>query len=81
MTIDEIKSHKIFRHQSVIDLKYQLINWHQLLSIDIDYHWLSVSSIDYNGILPNATKYMNKFDKRISQNKIEQVFIGRSTGL
>ena len=32
-------------------------------------------------ILPNATKYTNKFDKRFPQNKIEQVFLGRSAGL
>ena len=45
MKIDEIKSHKIFRHRLVIDFQYQSINWHRLLSIDIDYHRLSVSSI------------------------------------
>ena len=32
-------------------------------------------------ILPNATKYTNTFDKNIPQNKIEQLFLGRSTGL
>ena len=46
MMIDEINSHKIFRHWLVIDFQYQSVNWRWLLSIDIDYHWLSVSSIN-----------------------------------
>ena len=49
MMIDENKIHKIFRHRLIIDFQYQLINWHQLLSIDIDYHRLFVSSIDHVG--------------------------------
>ena len=39
--IDEnnhVKGHKIFHHRLVIDFQYQSINWHRLLSIDIDYH-------------------------------------------
>ena len=32
-------------------------------------------------LLPNATKYMNKFDEKIPQNKIEQAFWGRRTEL
>ena len=36
MKIDHAKGHKIFRHRLVIDFQYQSINWHRLLSIDID---------------------------------------------
>ena len=49
MIIDEIKRHKIFRHLLVIDFRYHSIDWYRLLSIDIDYHRLSVSSIDHAG--------------------------------
>ena len=45
MKIDHVEGHKIFRHRLVIDFQYQSINWHRLLSTDIDYHRLSISSI------------------------------------
>ena len=35
----------------------------------------------YYIILPNATKYTNKFDKNVPQNMIEHGFWGGSTGL
>ena len=40
---------------------------------------LLFSNFDIN--LPNATKYTNKIDKKIPQNKTGQVFCGESTGL
>ena len=47
--IDHVKGHNIFHHRLVIDFQYQSINWHRLLSIDIDYHRLSISSIRHAG--------------------------------
>ena len=40
-----------------------------------------ISISNFHIILPDVTKCMNKFHKEIPQNKIEQVFWGRSTGL
>ena len=51
MKIDHVKRHKIFRHQLVINFQYQSLNWHGLLSIDIDYHRLSISSIGHARVL------------------------------
>ena len=39
MTLDLLMSHKIFRHRLVIHFQCQSINWHRLLSIDIDYQF------------------------------------------
>ena len=49
MKIDDVESHKIFPHRLVIDFQYRSINWHRLLSVDIDYHRLSISSIGQAG--------------------------------
>ena len=49
MKIDRVKGHKIFRQRLVIVFQYQSVNLHRLLSIAIDYHRLSISSIDHVG--------------------------------
>ncbi|MCV6637026.1 hypothetical protein [Candidatus Albibeggiatoa sp. nov. NOAA] len=51
MKIDHVKRRKIFRHQLVINFQYQSLNWYRLLSIDIDYHRLSILSIGQAGSL------------------------------
>ena len=42
-----INNHMNLPHWLVIDYRYQSINWYRLVLIDIDYHWLSISSIVY----------------------------------
>ena len=42
-----INNHMNLPHWLVIDYQYQSINWYWLILIDIDYHWLSISSIVY----------------------------------
>ena len=79
MIIDAIKSDKIFRHRLVIDFQYQSINWHRLLSIDIDYHRLSVSSIDHAGKKRRARWLSEK--KRALGTRMGQYRTGRREAL
>jgi len=44
-----IDNHMNLRHRLVIDYQYQSINRYRLALIDIDCHWLSMSSIGYPG--------------------------------
>ncbi len=70
MKIDEIKSHKIFRHRLVIDFQYQSINWHRLLSIGIDYHRLSVSTISQAGLITEC--FWKIFSLETWHNKVAE---------
>ena len=47
--IDYDKSHNIFPYLLVTDFRYQLIDRHQLISIDIHFHRLPISSIGQAG--------------------------------
>ena len=56
-----MKSHSKTRHRSVIDYRYQSINWYLLISIGIDSHRLSTSSIKYAGLFRMRNLFHVKF--------------------
>ena len=49
-------------------------------TIAADHHEKILFS-NFHIISPDVIKYTNKFVRKISQHNIEQVFLGRSTGL
>ena len=52
--LQSIKSHKISHHRLVIYFQYQSITCYRLISIDIDFYRLPISSIEHAGLCPIA---------------------------
>ena len=68
-------SWKAYSGKTIVDYFKAIQTWHYQ---EWSYKFLFS---DFHFLLPNGTKYTNTFDKKIPQNKIERVFMGRNTGL